>query len=102
MKTIKIRKVFLLFFAIAASNLLSAQEEFPKPGEMKPDMSEFWLPQPEIVTPGDIVSDKAVPAPSDALVLFDGKDLSAWKSSNRLRRDILQVDRMGLVFGRCI
>jgi hypothetical protein len=81
MKTIKIRKILLLFFAIAASNMLSAQEEFPEPGEMEAEMSEFWLPQPEIVTPGDIVSDEAVPAPSDALILFDGKDLSAWKDS---------------------
>jgi hypothetical protein len=50
---------------------------------MEANMSEFWLPQPEIVTPGDIESDQAVPAPSDAVVLFDGKDLSAWKSSSK-------------------
>ncbi len=77
----RIRTVFILFCTVAASNTLSAQEEFPEPDSMKPKMSEFWLPQPEIVTPGDIVSDEAVPAPSDAVVLFDGKDLSAWKSS---------------------
>ena len=71
----------LLFLAVAAFGKLSAQETFPKPGEMKPDMSEFWLPQPEIVTPGDLDCDEPVPAPSDAIVLFDGKDLSAWKSS---------------------
>src|SRR5438132_701461 len=32
-------------------------------------------PQPPAVTPGETVS---VPAPSDAIVLFDGKDLSHW------------------------
>ena len=80
MNTIKIRTIIILFCAVSTSSLLSAQEEFPEPGEMKPDMSEFWLPQPEIVTPGDVACDEAVPAPSDALVLFDGKDLSAWKS----------------------
>jgi hypothetical protein len=32
-------------------------------------------PQPRVVTPGETVS---VPAPSDAIVLFDGKDLSKW------------------------
>src|SRR2546425_9208304 len=32
-------------------------------------------PQPPTVTPGEMVS---VPAPSDAIVLFDGKDLSRW------------------------
>ena len=76
-----LRTVFLLFCAVATSSMLSAQEKFPKPGKMKPDMSEFWLPQPEIVTPGTEPSDEPVPAPSDAVVLFDGKDLSAWKSS---------------------
>ena len=32
-------------------------------------------PQPSVVTPGETVS---VPAPSDAVVLFDGKDLLRW------------------------
>jgi hypothetical protein len=35
--------------------------------------SEQWEPVPEKVTPGFLSS-----APSDAIVLFDGKDLSAW------------------------
>ncbi len=81
MNAIKIRTIFILFCAVSISSMLSAQEVFPEPGEMKPDMSEFWLPQPEIVTPGDVAFDEPVPAPSDAVILFDGKDLSAWKSS---------------------
>jgi hypothetical protein len=32
-------------------------------------------PQPPLVTPGETVS---IPPPSDAIVLFDGKDLSKW------------------------
>ena len=32
-------------------------------------------PQPPLVTPGETVS---IPAPSDAIILFDGKDLSQW------------------------
>ena len=40
-------------------------------------------PQPKIVTPGSWNSDKGVvDAPSDAIVLFDGKDLSKWKSGD--------------------
>jgi hypothetical protein len=35
-------------------------------------------PQPRIVTPGATFSHMA-PAPSDAIVLFDGKDLSKWQ-----------------------
>jgi hypothetical protein len=38
-------------------------------------------PQPRIVTPGATFSHTA-PAPSDAVVLFDGKDLSQWQSGN--------------------
>jgi hypothetical protein len=54
-----------------------AQKTYPEPEKMRPGMSEFWLPQPTVVTPGDIQTNSA---PSDAIVLFDGKDLSAWES----------------------
>ena len=38
-------------------------------------------PQPKVVTPGvPSIQEKAGTAPSDAVVLFAGKDLSAWKS----------------------
>ncbi len=55
----------------------AAQEvkEYPKPEAMRPGMSEYWTPQPKIVTPAAQVS---MGAPSDAIILFDGKDLSAW------------------------
>ena len=60
---------------------VKAQENktYPEPGKMTHDMTEFWTPQPKIVTPGDI---KTNSAPSDALVLFDGKDLSQWQNNN--------------------
>lgn len=38
-------------------------------------------PRPTVVTPGATFSHFA-PAPSDAIVLFDGKDLSKWSSRN--------------------
>jgi hypothetical protein len=37
-------------------------------------------PQPRVVTPGP--AGPPVPAPADAVVLFDGKDLSKWRSGN--------------------
>src|SRR5512140_701399 len=37
-------------------------------------------PQPPVVAPGATFSQN-VPAPSDAEVLFDGKDLSKWQNS---------------------
>ncbi len=74
-------KVFTLIIAIAISTTLFAQEDFPKPGKMEPEMSEFWLPQPVIVTPGIVKCTDLIPAPSDADILFDGKDLSKWKGT---------------------
>ena len=42
----------------------------------KPEVTEVWRPEPARVTPGS-----AGRAPSDALVLFDGKGLDEWVSS---------------------
>lgn len=66
--------VFAASFACLSS---FAQKTYPEPERMRPGMSEFWLPQPVVITPGDITTNSA---PSDAIVLFDGKDLSAWES----------------------
>lgn len=43
--------------------------------EDTPERTEIWDPEPRIVDPGS-----ARTAPSDAIVLFDGTDLSAWES----------------------
>jgi len=61
----------------------NAQDEYPKQEPMRPGMSEYWTPQPKIVTPGNTTSNAFISAPSDAIVLFDGKDLSKWKSGSR-------------------
>jgi hypothetical protein len=37
-------------------------------------------PEPPIITPGK--STESVPPPSDAIVLFDGKDLSKWRAAD--------------------
>ena len=57
----------------------AAQEkkEYPQPEPMRPGMSEYWTPQPKVVTPGDIRTNSA---PSDAIVLFDGTNLNEWQS----------------------
>jgi hypothetical protein len=52
---------------------LSAQT----PDNRDPTVTEIWNPKPKKVTPGASFGD----VPSDAIVLFDGKDLSKWSSA---------------------
>jgi len=60
--------LILLSFAV---NLIA--QEF----RWKPEHTEYWNNQPPVVTPGE-----GAKPPSDAIVLFDGKDLSAWQSAD--------------------
>ena len=45
--------------------------------DARPEDSEVWEPEPSIVTPAGLLG-----PPSDAIVLFDGTDLSAWSDAN--------------------
>ncbi len=47
-----------------------------------PMLDDYYSPLPAVVTPGMISSDGGVAAPSDAISLFNGKDLSEWKGNN--------------------
>ena len=57
---------------------LKDNEAIRIPARMRPQMTEYWEPVPKIVDPGPYPG--MVNPPSDAIVLFDGKDLSKWKS----------------------
>ncbi|MCC7400460.1 MAG: DUF1080 domain-containing protein [Chitinophagaceae bacterium] len=61
------KKIFFL------SVLLSSQQIF---AQGDPKATEVWSPVPKVVTPGKYFAD----APSDAIVLFDGKNLDQWES----------------------
>ncbi|GHT51811.1 endo-1,3-1,4-beta glucanase-related protein [Bacteroidia bacterium] len=73
-----------LIVALATVSGVGAQaqeskKEYPKRMGMKPEMSEYWEPQPVAVKTAEATSKALRPAPSDATVLFDGKDLSKWQ-----------------------
>jgi hypothetical protein len=83
------QKCCLLLAALLGAGLLSATAA-PKKDEHKDTpmlpgqpwhVHDLKRPAPRVVTPGTTFSHGA-PAPSDAVVLFDGKDLSKWKSAN--------------------
>ena len=60
-----------------AQNKYSSTPPEVSPMAMKPEMTEIWNPEVSVVTPGKTSAD----APSDAIILFDGKDLSQWVSA---------------------
>jgi hypothetical protein len=72
MKT-PIWKLLVLSSVVAAAAVACAQNS-PKPN---PRDTEIWTPVPPVVTPG---ATDAEP-PSDAIVLFDGKNLDQWVSA---------------------
>ncbi len=59
--------IFFCVFSLILPSL-SAQITDPK-------ATEVWSPEPPVVTPGKAVS---LPAPDDAIVLFDGDGLAEW------------------------
>lgn len=59
-------------------NRMTGDVQSKIPPRMRPEMTEYWEPVRKIVDPGPYLG--MVKAPSDAIVLFDGNDLSKWKS----------------------
>jgi hypothetical protein len=59
-----------------------------------PKLTEVWQPEPKVVAPGKTSLD----APSDAISLFNGKDLSQWQAVNggsptwKVKENYMQVN----------
>jgi len=79
MKKVKIIASFAFAMLFGAKSYSQSTSNPPavSPMPMKPEMTEIWNPEVSLVTPGKTSAD----APSDAIILFDGKDLSQWVSA---------------------
>jgi len=81
----QLRSLATLAFAGALAQGVWAQAPAPQgaaapaapAGQAKPQDTEVWDPVPGVVTPGSTTS----APPSDAVVLFDGKNLDQWVST---------------------
>ena len=72
---IQISTFFLLILSLTTVNVYS-QSPTPTAPQPKPEETEVWKPVPPVVTPG---ADCNAP-PSDAIILFNGKNLDEWVS----------------------
>jgi 3-keto-disaccharide hydrolase len=79
MKNIHFSKLFAFAFVLSAGTSLWALS--PAAGQdaqkMKPEETEVWQPVPAVVTPGATCG----AAPSDAIILFNGKNEDEWVSA---------------------
>src|SRR6266480_5266502 len=78
---IQISKFVVISLCVVVTSLYAQQAGAPKSSAaqpaQKPEDTESWQPVPQVVTPG---ADCNAP-PSDAIILFDGKNLDEWVSA---------------------
>ena len=67
----------MIRFVLGAFGLMGLFSSSSALAQARPEDTEAWSPKPPVVAPGAV----AGAAPSDAIVLFDGKSLDQWVSS---------------------
>lgn len=68
-------KAIFFLGVMIVPGILAAQEQ---PEKKTPESTEIWEPQPRVITAGEKPGD----APSDAIILFDGKNLDSWTAAD--------------------
>jgi hypothetical protein len=63
------KQIVILTALFAATSYIAQSQERGKPQD-----TEYYTPIPVVITPGSVTGD----APSDAIILFDGKNLDQW------------------------
>jgi hypothetical protein len=71
---VRLMATCVAFSALIVAAVPMMAQEAAKP---KPEDTEVWSPEPKIVTPGAVTET----APSDAIILFDGKNQDEWVSA---------------------
>ncbi len=99
----KKRIVISGLLVLGFSKMILAQNAYPStppavsPMPMKPEMTEIWDPEVRVVTPAEKLGD----APSDAIILFGGKNLDQWVSQKDITKPapwkIVDNDHMEVV-----
>ncbi|HKU25941.1 MAG TPA: DUF1080 domain-containing protein [Candidatus Sulfotelmatobacter sp.] len=72
-----IRILLSLTTLVLFTNIVFAQQAPAAQNKAKPEDTEVWQPVPKVVTPGSACG----APPSDAIILFDGKNLDEWVSA---------------------
>lgn len=83
------KKKLFISLSFIASGIISANAQ----QTMKPEDTEIYSPVPTVVTPGKTCGD----APSDAIILFDGKDLSKWVLANDTTKQADWIVNKGII-----
>jgi 3-keto-disaccharide hydrolase len=101
----KTQHYFLLLLSIVTLTRAATAAEGYTDTPMQPNgkwhVHDPNRPQPKVVTPGVTFSHLA-PAPSDAVVLFDGKDFSKWRGEKgdvqwKLENDYMETTHTGRI-----